>query len=227
MDIVPTEGDESFLSGGFGLSNTKDITPSHLTPSDFEKSLFKDGVYHFDFDSEIRKSEGGYRSYQEWLRRAQPSNEKSSLADFIGSERHGLLWKQYFNEHIPLPWGTVWYEVQHDFKEAGVRGIQLSKGLVDAGISHSHHLVVNEAGKSQRLNPVQLGLVLGRDDIPGWNSSEVIEAQKVKGMTAQEFEKANAIAREIRAKIRRTKDKEKQLTSPQPQLKSRNQGGDV
>jgi hypothetical protein len=46
-------------------------------------------------------------------------------------------------------------------------------------------------------------------------------------MTAQEFEKANAIAREIRAKIRRTKDKEKQLTSPQPQLKSRNQGGDV
>lgn len=135
MDIIPSEKGRSFLSKILGPHDTKDITPLQNS-SDFEKGLFQNGVYHFDFDTELHKSEKDYHIYQNWLRRAQPWNEKSSLGDFVGSERHEVLWKQSFDGLIPKHWGEVWYNVMHDLEEAGKRGVQLNSVLVSAAVSH-------------------------------------------------------------------------------------------
>jgi hypothetical protein len=225
MDIVPTEKDGNFLSKILGSNPPKDLTLP--TAPDFEKGLFKDGVYEFIFDKEIDKSEESYYRMKDWLRHpGWVSRAQGVLTDLVSSERWDLAWKQAFSGKIPKSW-SIWYGLTDSFKEAGKRNIQLSPTLVNAGVSHDHHLVVNETGKSQKLSPQQLGLVLGRDDIPLWNSNEIISAQRAKGMTSKEYHEARTYAEEVREKIRKARSKQGQLDSPKPQLKRENQGGDI
>lgn len=68
---------------------------------------------------------------------------------------------------------------------------------------------------------------MGRDDIPDWNSDQIISAQRSKGMTNEEFQKANDIAKEVRENIRAAKRNQEQITPPKPQLKGKNRGGVV
>lgn len=164
---------------------------------------------------------------EDWLRHpAWVTRAQGVLTDLISSERWDLAWKQAFSGKVPKSW-YIWHGVKDSFNEAGKRGIQLSPTLVNAGVSHDHHLVVNETGKSQKLSPEQLGLVLGRDDIPLWNSDQIITAQRDKGMTDKEFDEARAYAVEVREKIEEARHKRGKLDLPKPQLRNQNQGGEV
>ncbi len=224
-DVGDTEKGGNSLSKIFGSSTPKDITTA--TSSDFEKDLFKGGVYVFDFDREVSTAEKDYQGLKDWLRHpAWVSRAQGVLADLVTSKRWDLAWKQAFSGKIPKSWG-IWYGAQSAFEEAGKRGVQLTPTLVNAGVSHDHHLVANEAGKTQKLNPEQLGLVLGRDDIPTWNSNEIVAAQRAKGMTSGEYKEAMAYAAKIREMIRKAKSKREELPSPKPQLRNRNQGGEA
>ena len=221
------EGQIEQSGGIFGKLIKRKPSKEVTTPSsNFEQEIFRGGVYHFDFDRELANSEGQYSSYKGWLdQHRTPDRAKRSLQDFIGSERHEIMWKQFFDGVIPKRWGETWHNPIRDLEEAGKRKVQLSELLVNAGVSHSHHLVVNEAGKNQRLNPKQLGLVLARDDIPAWNSDEVIASQKAKGMTKQEISKARKIASEIKARMRRKKTGQDKIEQPKPRLRSFDRNG--
>ena len=221
------EGQIEQSGGIFGRLIKRKSSKEITTPSsNFEQELFRGGVYHFDFDKELSNSEGDYRSYKGWLdKHRTPDRANRSLQDFIGSERHEIMWKQFFDGVIPKRWGEFWGNPMKDLEEAGKRKIQLSEPLVSAGVSHSHHLVANRAGKNQRLNPEQLGLILVRDDIPAWNSNEVLDAQKAKGMTGQEISKARKIASEIKARMRRKKTGQDKIEQPKPRLRSFNRSG--
>lgn len=225
MDSGNTEKGGNALGKIFGSSAPKDIVSAN--PTDFEKGLFKNGVYQFNFNKEIKESERHYHSTKDWLRHPEwVSRAQDVLADLVSSERWDLAWKQAFSGTIPKSW-SIWYGLTDSFKEAGKRDIQLSSTLINAGVSHDHHQVVNEAGKSQKLSPEQLGLVLGRDDIPSWNSDQIIKAQKAKGMTKDEYEEAQSYAKKVRELIRKAKSKRGKLPSPKSQLTSQNQGGET
>lgn len=221
MDVGNTEKGENPLSKIFGSSAPKDLAT--VASSDFERDLFKDGVYEFDFDKEVDRASEHYQSKKEWLRHPMwVGRAQEVLVDLVTSEQWELAWKQAFSGRIPKSW-HIWHGPHHDFEEAGAKNVQLSPTLVNAGVSHDHHLVVNEAGKSQKLSPEQLGLVLGRDDIPPWNSNEIIAAQKAKGMISEEYEVAKAYAEKVRDLIRKAKSKRSKLPSPKPQLTTGNQ----
>lgn len=206
-------------------STPKDM--AFTNQSAFEKELFKDGIFEFDFDKEIDKSEDSYFRMKDWLRHpGWVTRAKGVLSDLVTSERWGIAWKQAFTGKIPKSW-HIWYNVMESFEEADKKGVQLNPILVSAGISHEHHIVVNRTGKSQKLTPEQLGLVLGRDDIPEYNSEEIVSAQKRKGMTEKEYKEARIYAAEVREKIRKAKSKKEQLSSPKLQLRKQNKGGEV
>lgn len=225
MNAGDTEKGGNPLGKFFGTNIPKDITTA--LSSDFEKELFRDGVYVFDFDKEVGRAEEHYHSKKEWLRHpAWVTRAQDMLADLVTSEQWELAWKQAFSGRIPKSW-YIWHGPMKAFEEAGKRNIQLSPTLVNAGVSHDHHLVVNEAGKSQKLSSEQLGLVLGRDDIPSWNSDQIIAAQRAKGMTKGEFDDARTYAAEVRELIIKAKSKRGKLPSPKPQLTSQNQGGEA
>ncbi len=225
MDAGDTEKGDGFLSKVFGSNNQKDIILPDT--SDFERELFRHGVYEFDFDKEANNSEVAYSSYKNWLRHpAWVDRAEGVLARFVSSENWDLAWKQAFSGRIPKNW-NMWYGLTHSFEEAGKRNVQLSPILITAGMSNSHHLVVNRAGTNQRLTPEQLGIVLGRDDIPKWNSDEVVDAQRNRGMTQKEFRKAEDFAKVVREAMRKARSKRKQLPSSKPQLETKFRGGET
>ena len=198
MDKAQVEQGGGFLRRLVKRDSSREIAKS---TTDFEQELFKNGTYRFNFDVEIKKSESEYHKRQSRLRRAQLPKEQSSLRDFVGKEGHELAWKQFFDGMVPKSWGESWTNVDNAFEEAGRRDVQLSEVLVNAGVSHYHPLVINRAGKNQRLTSDQLGLVLARGDIPRWNLKEVIKAQFVdRGMSVQEIREAEGIALEMRKK---------------------------
>ena len=211
MDVGKTEKGGNFLSKILRSNPTKNLT---VPQSDFEKELFKDGAYAFDFDKEVQEAEGVYHRTTGWLHhRLEPDRVQNVLAGLASSESWDLAWKQAFSDRIPKNW-DVWGKVMVSFKEAGRRNIQLSPVLVNAGVSHDFPSVVYEAGKSQRLTPQQLGFVLGRDNLSQWISDRVIATQKAKGMTTQEYDRARAYAEKIKEIFRKTKrNKRDQLPS--------------
>jgi hypothetical protein len=225
MNVGDTEKGGNPLSKIFGSNIPKDLATANS--SNFEKELFRDGVYVFDFDREVSTAENDHQSLKDWLRHPMwVSRAQGVLADLVTSKRWDLAWKQAFSGRIPKSW-SIWYGLTHSFEEAGKRGVQLSPTLVNAGVSHDHPLVVNEAGKSQKLSPEQLGLVLGRDDIPAWNSDQIIVAQRAKGMTNEEYQEARDYAVEVREKIEKARSTRSKSPSPKPQLKGQNQGGEA
>lgn len=225
MDSGNTEKGGNALGKIFGSNAPKDLAIT--TSSDFERDLFQNGVYMFDFDKEVDRASENYHSMKEWLDHpGWVSRAQAVLTDLVTSEQWELAWKQAFSGRIPKSW-YIWHGPIDAFEKAGKKNVQLSSILVNAGVSHDHHLVVNEAGKSQKLSPEQLGLVLGRDDIPSWNSDQIIKAQKAKGMTKDEYEEAQSYAKKVRELIRKAKSKRGKLPSHKSQLTSQNQGGET
>ena len=228
MDIGDTEKEGYFLGKLLKPTQKGEMVPVASQPSDFEKELFRSGVYEFNFDKEVQKSEADYRRDGAWLHQARwaPDRAKETLASFASSESCDLAWKQAFSGVIPIHW-NIWYIVEDSFNEGGKRNVQLSPTLINAGISNDNHLVVNEVGKSQKLSPQQLGFILGRDDIPSWNSDQIVEAQERKGMTRSEYDEARVFAAEVREMIRKARSKKKQISTPKPQLGKKSQRGEA
>lgn len=170
-----------------------------VTSSNFERDIFKNGVYEFDFDEEISDAERSVLQHKAWLERSwEKHRHKESMDYTVSHERHDVMWKQAFSGLIPKHWNH-WVGIKDDFENAGKQHIQLSSTLVDAGVSHSHHLVLNEVGKSQKLSVEQLAVVMARreiDNIPPWNYDEVVTAQRKKGLTESDYSDARKLSRE-------------------------------
>lgn len=216
-NAIEKSGGKSFFS--FLKPKKQDIVKS-ITRGEFEKNLFSGGVYHFDFDRDVRELEMDVMRTKAWYDSNPHWDEKrtaDSMARDIDDARYELTWRNQFSGQIPRNW-VNWITISDDFEAAGKLGLQLSDELINAGITHPHHLVANTVGKSQRLNMTQLIAALARPGIPSWNEREIIDAQITKGLTQKELGEAQRRANEIKEKIRQEKKGKPQLRNPLPEL---------
>ncbi|MEI7521877.1 MAG: hypothetical protein WCJ86_00185 [Candidatus Saccharibacteria bacterium] len=184
--------------------------------SDLERSMFTDGVYIFDPSTEHSVAEDDIASRAEWYKNNPHWDEdrtRGSLSRDIVSKRWELAWKQHFSGQVPKDW-EMWYEPVQDIEEAGSRGVQLSGTLIDAAVSHDHHLVANKAGTLQGLNTHQLAVAFARG-LPAWNIGDIVEAQRQRGMSEEQIAEAKEMAVDIR---RRMSDGTVQLGSGTPEI---------
>lgn len=170
--------------------------------SDFERSLFADGVYIFDPAAEHDLAENDIARLAAWYGRNPYWNEQrtsESIRGDIFEKRWDLAWKQHFSGQVPKDW-RLWHGPMNDIEDASRGGIQLSGTLIDAAVSHTHHLVANIAGKLQSLNTHQLAVAFARD-LPPWNIEEIVEAQRERGMSTEQIAEARKLSEEIRRRM--------------------------
>lgn len=157
-------------------------------------------------EEELLKAKEDLDSFEKWLRSTHTSEEeiKTELEERKQDLMLEIKWKYYFKgRNIPSSW-DIWYNVSETFTEAAKNKEELSTDLIDAGISHPHHLVAYETGKTQRLNTRQLAYLFIRE-LPFWNFEEIIEAQTEKGMTDQDLEEAKKYAEEYKERLEKEK----------------------
>jgi len=208
--------------GNSDPSTPRDLAPrEHRVPkSDFEVSLFRDGVYHFDFDKDANELNMDLASKKEWFDENPGWDERRTAQDmvwYIDSANFSLVWRQQFSDRIPRRW-LFWYYARDDFEEAGKRGIQLSEELVTAGVTHPHHLTAKAAGESQQLNTDQLIAVLAHPTISGWVQRDILDAQKRMGLSEKDLREAQRRAEEIKERMKKARKRKKQIKSPLPKL---------
>ena len=211
-NAIEKSGGKSLL--GF-LKPKKDIV-KRISREEFEGRLFSGGTYHFDFDRDVRELEMDVGRAKAWYDGNPGWDEKrtaDSMKRDINDARYNLTWRSQFSDQIPRRW-LDWCDIGDDFEEAERLNLQLSDGLVDAGITHPHHLVANTVGKAQKLNEAQLGAAVARSDIPAWNEEEISKAQLKRGLSKINIRKAQARAEEIKRSMRN----KKQLREPWPEL---------
>lgn len=173
-NALEKSGGKSLL--GFFKQN-KDVVKA-TSREEFEKNLFRGGVYHFDFDRDVRELEMDVMRTKAWYDSNPYWDEKrtaESMTSDINDARYELTWRKQFDGQIPSRW-INWIDIKNDFEQAGKLSLQLNDDLINAGITHPHHLVANEVGKFQKLNMTQLVAVLARPGIPGWNEQQIIGA---------------------------------------------------
>lgn len=187
-----------------------------ISREEFENRLFDGGVYHFDIDQDVEELRMDAVRVKTWFD-GNPGWDKKRTADdmvrHMNDSRYELAWRKQFDGKIPRRW-LDWRDIGDDFKKAGKEGLQLSDGLINAGITCPHHLVANTVGKSQRLNLAQLVAALARPGIPPWNEDEIVEAQLRKGLNRADLRKARERAEEIKRKMRDRKEGKNQLREP-------------
>lgn len=188
------------LSMAFTTSASEAVANPNLT--DFERSLFADGVYvydpsteHADAESDIARSATWYRDNPYW----DEQRTRDSLSRDVFQKRWELAWKQHFSGQVPKDW-EMWHAPMDNIGQAGERGLQLSGTLIDAAVSHDHHLVANKAGTLQDLNTHQLAIAFARK-LPGWNIDQIVEAQVTRGMSQKQVAEARKMAEEIRKRM--------------------------
>ncbi len=154
----------------------------------------------------LEKAKADIDSHESWLKRTSRSEDEieESLARYKEGLIEDVKWEHYFsNKGIPDSW-SIWYNITEYFKEAAKNNEQLDANLIDAGISHPHHLVALETAKSQKLTIQQLAYVFIRD-LPMWNFQEIIQAQKDKGMTDSQIMEAQEYAKQYMEKLKTNK----------------------
>lgn len=172
------------------------------TVTDFERGLFADGVYIFDPTAEHADAEGDIARSAEWYKNNPYWDEQrttDSLSRDIFQKRWELAWKQHFSGQVPKDW-EMWHAPMDDIEEAGRRGLQLSGTLIDAAVSHDHHLVTNKAGTLQDLNTHQLAIAFARE-LPPWNIGQIVETQLKRGMTDKQVSEARKMGEDIRKRM--------------------------
>lgn len=181
-----------------------------ISVNDFESSLFRGGVLIFDpandqaeISNDIARSRVWYDNHPTW---SKEWKEKGVLR-LMNEGSFDYSWRQFFSGQIPARWKD-WREAYDDFNKAGELGIQLSKTLVDAGVSHPLHHTVEAAGKSQKLDLDQLTMVMANPNVPGWGVDQVLEAQRKKGVSEEMIDKARTRAQEV------IREREKRQRSP-------------
>lgn len=171
-----------------------------LGSEEFERHLFRGGAMQFELEKDASEVEKDFVRSKGWYEDhpAFPVDMKTdAVVKLMEAGHFDLAWRKHFNGRAPERWKT-WTEASSDFEEAGKRGIQLSQELIDAGVSHPHHLVANKAGLGQSLNVNQLAMVMARPAMPHWNIRQIIESQKKMGVPDSVIEKARDMAEKIK-----------------------------
>lgn len=188
-------------------------TPDKVVPSnssretqpDFESQLFRNGTLEFDFGQYMAEARQDLGRSQNWYENNPYFDAKrtaESMARDMEDAKYEMIWRSRFSGQIPRSW-HIWYNVQGDFEKARAAGARLSETLVDAGVSHPHHLVANEVGKGQRLNTRQLAWLFVRPDFPNWNRDEILTAQRKMGVSENDLREAMKMADEVREQARK------------------------
>ena len=199
------EGESGFLGKIKSLIVKKPVredlsTEDMPSDADFERSLFAGGAMKFDLDKDIPDVGQDFVSRRRWYDEHPIWSQEWKTEGVVRLMEEGqfdLAWRQHFGGRIPERWKT-WHKAQNDFETAQNRGIQLSQDLVDAGISHPHHLVANGVGLSQRLNLNQLAMVMARPAIPQWNIDQIVESQRQKGVPESVIKAARDMAERVK-----------------------------
>lgn len=181
----------------------KDLSTEDISSSAdfFERSLFREGAMQFDSEKDITGIELDFRKSKRWYDEHPTWSQEWKTEGVIGLMEEGrfdLAWRQHFDGRVPERWKT-WYNAKNDFEAAQNKGIQLSQDLVDAGISHPHHLVANRTGLSQRLNANQLAMAMARPSMPQWNIDQIVESQRKKGVPESIIKAARDIAERVKS----------------------------
>lgn len=191
--------------------------------TDFERNLFADGVYVYNPAAELADAESDIARMTAWYRdNWDIQRAHDSLSDDVSQKRWELSWKQHFSGQVPKDW-EMWDAPMMDVEQAGKRGLQLSETLIDAAISHEHHLVANTAGTLQDLNTHQLAIAFARE-LPRWNIDEIVEAQVKRGMSGKQVAEARRMAEDIRKRMSKgtiqLRSETPEITQPTPRKRT-------
>lgn len=181
-------------------------TRNEVVPT-FESQLFRNGTLDFNLDQYVAEASQDLRSRKDWYDNNPYWDAKrtaESVVRDLDDARYEMIWRNRFSGQIPRQW-HIWYNVSHDFEEARKLGVKLNETLVDAGVSHPHHLVANEVGKGQRLNVKQLAWLFARPDFPTWNREEILVAQRKMGVKEGEIHEAMRTADQVREDMRKSR----------------------
>lgn len=168
---------------------------------DFERHLFRGGAMQFNLDKDVPEVEKNFARSKGWYEDhpAFPADMKTdAVVELMETGHFDLAWRKHFSGKAPERWKT-WTEASSDFKEAGKKKVQLSQELVDAGVSHPHHLVANETGFGQTLNVNQLAMVMARPAMPQWNIDQIVESQRKKGVPDSVIKAARDMAERVKS----------------------------
>ena len=128
---------------------TVSSSPSREMQSDFERQLFRNGTLDFDLNqylAEAREDLGRRGNWYEQNPYWDAQKTAESMARDMDDAKYEMIWQSRFSGQIPIQW-HIEYNVTEDFEKAKEVGARLSEILVDAGVSHPHHLVANVVGK--------------------------------------------------------------------------------
>lgn len=184
------------------------VTPTHQSreiQSDFESQLFRNGTLDFDLNQYMAEATRDLQRSKDWYGHNPYWDAKKtagSMARDMNDAKYEMIWKSRFSGQIPKYW-YIWYNVIGDFEKARRLNARLSETLIDAGVSHPHHLVAYEVGKGQRLNTRQLAWLFVRPDFPDLNRDEIITAQRKMGVSEKELQVAIKMADQVCSEARR------------------------
>lgn len=136
------------------------------TGSVFEKSLFQEGVLEFE-------TPAAYFAVHSLMR---------------GKEMETVIWLEHFKGRVPARWDR-WGDIIGDFGKAKEASVQLSPTLIDAGVTHWHHVVVATVAKTQRLTPIQIAMALEAGDAK-WFREDILNGQEEMGTPIEDIREA-------------------------------------
>jgi hypothetical protein len=188
------------------IERFRDVS-SELRHAAFEQKFFRGGKLRFDYDEYASEALAEYHERKQWYRKAgwSPDLTESALAIDRANILYIMKWQQYFDGHVPRNWDIYNHKradsnVETVFEEAGRKGIQLSRTLIDAGVSYDHPFIAEAVVENQRLNETQLAFLYARGNVP---EGSILSAQREKGVSREENSRAWQIARDIRVKEKR------------------------
>ncbi len=138
-----------------------------------------------------------------------PVNWNRSKLEQVWEVKYHQWWRKKYSRYVPKDWmsnGSVRPIVNCLLKASEEN--PLSKKQIEAAINFPDSNVTLVVSKNLKLSPEQLALVLSHPvvsrknigDLHEYFAAPAIDAQKKKGMTDEDIEKAKKIARDILSK---------------------------
>ena len=121
--------------------------------SDFERSLYNDGVYNESEDSMLEKAHKRKMLMRDWYsdKDLPIYDELHSVMRVDMAAEWDLSWMETYKGKVPSGWDS-WIGVSDTFREAGKERVQLSDELIAAGLMHHHWQVVSIVLETQSLS---------------------------------------------------------------------------
>jgi hypothetical protein len=194
----------NFLQRFIKRSPNNPVAPRNEVVQTFESQLFRGGTLEFNPDHYLTEAADDLKKQKDWYDNNPYWDAKrtaESISRDMDDAKYEMIWRRRFSGQIPQQW-YIWYNVSHDFEDARRLGVQLSETLVDAGVSHPHHLVANEVGQGQRLSIKQLAWLFARPDFPDWNRDQILVSQRKMGIKEEDICEAMRAADKVRSDMR-------------------------